>query len=1323
MIPEKQISKAQSPAAPVKVETGRPLGAKAQGPAEPGTPVRVPPFFRPIDWLTFGLTTLLVFIGYLLTMGCDLSLQDSGELAVGSYYAGVPHPPGYPIWTIVTYLFTLLVPISNIAFRVGLSAAVAGAMTCGLIGLLVSRGSSMFLEGIEQFKGIERSKENAICAVSGFVAGALIGFNGFMWSQSLIVEVYPLSALSLMGVMVFLFRWLYAPHQHRYLYVAWFLCGVAFNNHQSLLVITMCMEVLVAAVQPKLGRDMFLGNFICYVIGLILWHYGVITTLNDNASVQVIYHLIGVASLLAFLWLWIQTREVGTALLWGIWCGLAFTVGAAFYVFMPITSMTNPPMNWGYARTVQGFFHAFTRGQYERIHPTAELGRYIDQLGMLVAWGVEEFNVITILFALVPFFFIRQMARRERSLSIGLIAFYVILGPFLLLLLNPAPDRQSQSLNKVFVVPFQAFVAMGVGYGLTFVAAMLVQQYERFRRWILYAFALSAAFALYNLNSTWETTPYVVLRWAAISGFAMALVATLLLILARNRAPLAGLLLVFTALPSYPILNHWSENEQHGHLFGFWFGHDMFTPPFTAPDGKLSYDPKLRAEVMKDPVKAKLTYPEMDRDTVLFGGTDPGRFCPTYMIFCESFIPPEKRRDTNFDRRDVYIITQNALADGTYLNYIRAHYFRSAQIDPPFFSELVRGEREKEANVRTNLLARMMLPLDHLFLGLGDRIEKNRRVGSSFFTESDFTDLAGLATKLKSAAKPSELSQYLRDSLSPETRKLLEGQPGPALAHALAKDFNRLLDDDYEANRRIPELREELEALPDSATSRKQELTKQIAEWSKKTPFYETNRFRDLELTDKLNRFSQQVAAHPQLHSRVRFSRLLLEAAYPKEIATSLSGVYPDLEIYTPSNEDSQRCFSEYMADAQERMKKGQLKPGEDVRTVDNKVQVSGQVAVMSINGLLTKVIFEHNPHNEFYVEESFPLDWMYPHLTPYGIIMKINRNPLPELTQEVLDRDHYFWSQYSERLIGNWITYETPISNICAFATNIYVRHDYSKFKGDPKFIRDDDGQKAFSKLRSSIAGIYAWRIDHPSSPAEQARVMREAEFAFKQAYAFCPYSPEALYRYVNLLIRAGRIDDARMLATASKQLDPHNAALDNLINELDRFKHQPPPTAAAPPPSPELARMEALFRADPLNFTNTVALAQGLAQSGQQPRVIQIADTLIGNPKADGNAVYLAVQIYGQLRVLPKLETALVKWVTLNPTPEAYMDLAGTQAALSKSTQALTSLRTALDMNDQRLAKDPKASNLALSLPTDDRFGPLRALPDFRQLMAPKK
>jgi hypothetical protein len=75
----------------------------------------------------------------------------------------------------------------------------------------------MLMEGISQLKEIIGKWENAICIVSGFVAGVLLGFNGYMWSQSVIVEVYSFSVLSLIATMLFLLRWVYAPHQNRYL--------------------------------------------------------------------------------------------------------------------------------------------------------------------------------------------------------------------------------------------------------------------------------------------------------------------------------------------------------------------------------------------------------------------------------------------------------------------------------------------------------------------------------------------------------------------------------------------------------------------------------------------------------------------------------------------------------------------------------------------------------------------------------------------------------------------------------------------------------------------------------------------------------------------------------------------------------------------------------------------------------------------------------------------------------------------------------------------------------------------------------------------------
>ena len=135
--PKQPNPKRPTPAAP----------AETQPQIPPQVP-KAPPLFRRIDWIGFIITSVIVFAGYLYTLAPDLTLEDSGELAVGSYYAGVPHPPGYPVWTIYSWLFTVILPFSNIAWRVGVSSAFASALACGLISLMVSRGSSMFIEGI-----------------------------------------------------------------------------------------------------------------------------------------------------------------------------------------------------------------------------------------------------------------------------------------------------------------------------------------------------------------------------------------------------------------------------------------------------------------------------------------------------------------------------------------------------------------------------------------------------------------------------------------------------------------------------------------------------------------------------------------------------------------------------------------------------------------------------------------------------------------------------------------------------------------------------------------------------------------------------------------------------------------------------------------------------------------------------------------------------------------------------------------------------------------------------------------------------------------------
>src|SRR5207302_7132919 len=121
-------------------------------------------------------------------------------------------------------------------------------------------------------------------------------------------------------------------------------------------------------------------------------------------------------------------------------------------------------------------------------------------------------------------------------------------------------------------------------------------------------------------------------------------------------------------------------------------------------------------------------------------------------------------------------------------------------------------------------------------------------------------------------------------------------------------------------------------AASSSKRKRSQQLAKDIAELAKVEPLYLPERFKDVQISEYLADFIKQ---NPQSHTRIRLNRLLLEAAYPKEIARSLGGVYPDREIYTPSGDDSSRCFNEYLIDAERRLRAGQLKPGEDVKIID----------------------------------------------------------------------------------------------------------------------------------------------------------------------------------------------------------------------------------------------------------------------------------------------------------------------------------------------------------------------------------------------------
>ena len=251
--------------------------------------------------------------------------------------------------------------------------------------------------------------------------------------------------------------------------------------------------------------------------------------------------------------------------------------------------------------------------------------------------------------------------------------------------------------------------------------------------------------------------------------------------------------------------------------------------------------------------------------------------------------------------------------------------------------------------------------------------------------------------------------------------------------------------------------------------------------------------------------------------------------------------------VCVPTAADQQKCFENYAAKVQARFKLPSQKPDSDREPgKDEDDEQPGAVSVLNINGMLCKVVFDACLTNEFFIEENYPITWMHRYLEPHGLIFKINRQPLAEISDEIVRRDRDYWRQSLESKIGGWLTEETPMPTIAAYAKKIFLQRDFTGFAGDPRFVQNDYSCKMFSKERAAIGGLYAWRASHSSNDSEKKRMTTEADFAFRQAWVLCPYSPESVYRYVNFLMSQNRTPDALLVAETAAQM-PQNQPQQN--------------------------------------------------------------------------------------------------------------------------------------------------------------------------------
>lgn len=182
-----------------------------------------------------ALAILVPLAVYVRTLARSVTFIDGGELAAAAAVLGIAHPPGYPLFTVLGHLFSL-VPIGSIFSRVALLSAVAGAAATGLL-----FHAAWTLIGAKTAAGWPRW-----LAVAGTFAGALLfAFADTPWSQAAIVEVYALHGLLVVACLVAcLYR---ACNSARVpLYLPGFLLGLGLAHHLTAVLLAPALLLVLA---------------------------------------------------------------------------------------------------------------------------------------------------------------------------------------------------------------------------------------------------------------------------------------------------------------------------------------------------------------------------------------------------------------------------------------------------------------------------------------------------------------------------------------------------------------------------------------------------------------------------------------------------------------------------------------------------------------------------------------------------------------------------------------------------------------------------------------------------------------------------------------------------------------------------------------------------------------------------------------------------------------------------------------------------------------------------------------------------------------------
>ncbi len=208
----------------------------------------------PGDTIAAVAIGLALFVVYALGACRTIYVGDSGELVAAVYVLGVPHPTGYPLYVMLGKLWTLLVPVGSVAYRMSLFSAACAAASCSVLFLVARR--------------LGCGRVAALC-------GALVlAFSPSFWGEANIQRVYALNALFVAAATYAALEW-YVGRSLRWLLGTVFLCALGAANHPFMAVYGVAFGVFAVAVDAAvvLRPRTLAALIVAGAIGLLPYAY------------------------------------------------------------------------------------------------------------------------------------------------------------------------------------------------------------------------------------------------------------------------------------------------------------------------------------------------------------------------------------------------------------------------------------------------------------------------------------------------------------------------------------------------------------------------------------------------------------------------------------------------------------------------------------------------------------------------------------------------------------------------------------------------------------------------------------------------------------------------------------------------------------------------------------------------------------------------------------------------------------------------------------------------------------------------------------------